>query len=144
MHMRLDQSRCAALSGLAAALLFFSCGVRAHAEQIDCSDAKSTVEMNYCADKDYQAADLALNAAYRDAIEQIKSRNLEEPYDAGHFETAMRGAQRAWVAYRDADCKDLTAQEWSGGSGTSSAVLGCMTEKTILRTKELKDRYGVR
>ena len=57
------------------------------------------------------------------------------------FEEAMRKSQRAWVAFRDADCKELAAQYWAGGTGTTSAVLGCMTEKTVQRTKELKDLY---
>ncbi len=75
-------------------------------------------------------------------LASTKTRDLEKPYDAKSFEAAMRAAQRAWIAYRDADCKDLTAQEWSGGTGTTSAVLGCMTEKTMQRTKDLKERYG--
>lgn len=110
--------------------------------EIDCANAASTVEMNFCADKDYQAADKALNAAYSIAVASIRTRDMEKPYDAASFEEALRNAQRAWVAYRDTDCKDLVAQEWAGGSGTSSAVLGCMTEKTIQRTKELKERYA--
>jgi len=113
----------------------------ADAETIDCANAASTAEMNFCADKDYQAADKALNAAYANAVAFIRTRNMEKPYDAASFEEAMRNAQRTWVAYRDADCKELVAQEWAGGSGTSAAALGCMTEKTIQRTKELKDRY---
>jgi hypothetical protein len=32
--------------------------------------------------------------------------------------------------------------EWSGGTGTSSAVLGCMTELTKARAKDLAERYG--
>ncbi|HET6388058.1 lysozyme inhibitor LprI family protein [Hyphomicrobium sp.] len=115
----------------------------AHAES-DCADAASTVEINVCFDKEYQAADKALNAAYEAAIAYIRTQTGEKPYDAASFEAAMRNAQRAWVAYRDADCKDLVAQEWSGGSGTTSAILGCMTEKTVQRTKELKDRFTER
>jgi uncharacterized protein YecT (DUF1311 family) len=114
----------------------------AQAQNIDCANASSTVEMNFCADKDFQAADKALNETYEAAVASTKTRDLEKPYDAKSFEAAMRAAQRAWIAYRDADCKDLTAQEWSGGTGTTSAVLGCMTEKTMQRTKDLKERYG--
>ncbi|MBS0233508.1 MAG: DUF1311 domain-containing protein [Proteobacteria bacterium] len=113
----------------------------AAAQNIDCNQASSTVEMNFCADKDYQAADKALNAAYATALKYIRSRDLEKPYDAKSFETALKNAQRAWVSYRDADCKDLVAQEWSGGTGTTSAILGCMTEKTMQRTKDLKERF---
>lgn len=114
----------------------------AHAQNIDCANATSTVEMNFCAEKDFNAADKTLNAAYEAALASIKGRDLEKPYDAKSFEAALRASQRAWLAYRDAYCKDLIAQEWSGGSGTTSASLGCMTEKTMRRTKELKERYG--
>jgi uncharacterized protein YecT (DUF1311 family) len=114
------------------------------AEEVDCANASSTAEINFCAEKDFDAADKALNSAYEAALARIRTRDLEKPYDAQSFEEAMRSAQRAWVAFRDADCKDLTAQEWAGGSGTSAAVLGCMTDKTIARTKELKERFGDR
>jgi uncharacterized protein YecT (DUF1311 family) len=127
---------------LLALALAFIFAPTARAEEIDCANASSTVEMNFCADKDFAAADKALNAAYEAALASTKTRDLEKPYDAKNFGDAMRAAQRAWVAYRDADCKGLVAQEWGGGSGTSAAVLGCMTEKTMERTKELKDRYG--
>lgn len=108
-------------------------------DPIDCAKAESTVEMNFCADKEYQAADKALNAAYASALKFTRARNLEKPYDAKSFEEALRGAQRAWIAYRDADCKDVVAQVWTNGTGATSAILQCMTDKTQRRTKELKD-----
>lgn len=112
------------------------------AEEVDCVNASSTAEMNFCSEKDFQSADKELNRTYEVVVRSVKSRGLDKPYDAQSFEEALRVSQRAWVAFRDADCKGLTAQEWSGGSGTSSAVLGCMTEKTLQRTKELKERFG--
>lgn len=108
-------------------------------EPIDCAKAESTVEINFCADKEYQAADKALNAAYASALKVTRARNLEKPYDAKSFEEALRGSQRAWIAYRDADCKDVMAQVWTNGTGATSAILGCMTDKTLRRTKELKE-----
>jgi uncharacterized protein YecT (DUF1311 family) len=111
-------------------------------EAIDCNQAKSTVEINFCVDKDYQAADKALNEAYATTLKSVRSRDMEAPYDAKSFETALKNAQRAWVAYRDADCKELVPQEWAGGTGTTAAVLGCMIDKSNARIKELKDRYS--
>jgi uncharacterized protein YecT (DUF1311 family) len=113
----------------------------AHAQTIDCANAASTVEMNFCAEKEFDDADKSLNSAYATALKFVKERNLEKPHDAKSFEDALRASQRAWLAYRDADCKDLVAQEWSGGTGTTAASLECMTAKTVARTKDLKDRY---
>jgi uncharacterized protein YecT (DUF1311 family) len=104
---------------------------------IDCAKAASTVEINVCTDNAYQAADQDLNNAYGAALERVRARKQPKPYDTASYEAAFVAAQIAWTGYRDAQCKDLTAQEWSGGSGTTSAILSCMTEKTLARTKEL-------
>ena len=66
------------------------------------------------------------------------------PYSAQAWETELRTSQRAWIAFRDADCKGLVPMEWSGGTGTSYAVLGCMTALTKARTEALAERYGRR
>jgi uncharacterized protein YecT (DUF1311 family) len=130
------------LPPLAACALLLTGAPAARAEEkIDCANAQTTVEMNYCSEQDFEAADKDLNQQYDKALAYIAESNLEKPYDPKSWTEAMRAAQRAWVAYRDADCKDLMPMEWSGGTGTSSAVMGCMTEKTIARTKELKERY---
>lgn len=112
--------------------------ISAQAQKIDCENASSTVEMNFCAEKDFKAADKDLNVAYANAVAFIKERKLDKPYDFKSFEEALRTAQRTWLAYRDSDCKDLIAQEWSGGSGTAAASLECMTAKTIERTRNSK------
>lgn len=122
-------------------LIAATSAAEARPKNINCAKAESTVEMTYCADRDFIAADKSLNSTYRRAIRKTRERDLDEPYDARHYEGAMRKAQRAWVGYRDADCKYLKAQEWSGGTGTSAAVLGCMTEKTTSRTRELQERF---
>lgn len=113
-------------------------------DAIDCANANSTVEMNFCSDKAFDEADAKLNAVYQNVLAQIAKSDLEKPYDRASWEAAMREAQRAWVAFRDADCKGAVPMEWSGGTGTSAAVSGCMTEKTETRAKELSERYDVK
>ena len=108
---------------------------------IDCDKAVATAELNACADKELAKADAELNTVYAKVRARISKTEADPPYDAKSFEEALRKSQRAWVAYRDADCKDLVPMSWTGGSGTSGEVLGCLTSKTKARTKDLAERY---
>ena len=129
---------------LIAMLLLFSAGARAgdEEENIDCENIRNTVESNFCADKDLQSADTKLNALYKQVLTQISEDSLEKPYDRKTWENALRESQRAWMSFRDLDCKGVVPLEWSGGTGTTAAVLICLKEKTETRTKELSERYG--
>jgi uncharacterized protein YecT (DUF1311 family) len=116
--------------------------VSAGQPRINCAKAYTTYEMNMCADRDYRSADAKLNRAYKDAQAQTRDRDLEKPYSSKEWKASLRSSQRDWIKHRDSDCKGLVPQEWSGGSGTTVAVLSCMTDKTVVRTNELKSRYG--
>lgn len=127
-----------------ALLALFAASLPARADDpIDCAEQNTTVEMNFCADEDFKASDAKLNAVYKKVLAQIGDSDLEKPYDRASWESALRESQRAWVAFRDADCKGAVPMEWSGGTGTTSAVLGCMTAKTDARTKDLAERYNL-
>jgi uncharacterized protein YecT (DUF1311 family) len=125
-------------------LLLSSTGTRAgeDEENINCEDIRNTVESNFCADKDFQRADAKLNEIYKKVLAQISEAGLEKPYDRHSWENALREGQRAWITFRDLDCKGAVPMEWSGGTGTTAAVLICMKEKTETRIKELEERYG--
>ncbi|MEQ1715382.1 MAG: lysozyme inhibitor LprI family protein [Hyphomicrobium sp.] len=110
-------------------------------EAIDCANAMATVEMNACAEKLLEKADAALNETYKKALTAVPEMAGEKPYDAKGWEEALRASQRAWVAFRDAECNNHVAMFWTGGSGATADILGCMTDKTEARTKELKARY---
>ena len=122
-------------------LVLVSVSARAEEPVIDCSNAMATVELNFCSEKELDKADADLNAAYKKVLGFIAKSDGENPYDAKSWETALRESQRAWVAFRDADCKGLIPMSWSGGTGATGAVLGCMSEKTKARTKELSELY---
>lgn len=107
----------------------------------NCEDADSTPAMNRCAEEAFDTADAELNEVYGKALRAIADRNMDKPYDSATWEVLFRASQRAWIAFRDADCGELIAQEWSGGTGTTYAMFSCKTVKTEARSKELTERY---
>jgi uncharacterized protein YecT (DUF1311 family) len=109
-----------------------------------CAEALSTAAMNRCADAEFSKADADLNAVYQKALASIPEFAGDPPWDAKSWEEALRTSQRAWVAFRDAECDKHVAMFWTNGSGATVDILGCKTEKTEQRTKELKDRYESR
>lgn len=131
-------------SGIYCAVVMMTCSVAALADEapkINCENATATVELNFCAERDFDAADAELNKVYAEALKAIPDMATEAPYDAKGWEAALRASQRAWVAYRDAECNDHVAMFWTGGSGATSDIIGCKEEMTRARTKELKERY---
>jgi uncharacterized protein YecT (DUF1311 family) len=110
-------------------------------EAINCDTAVATHELNACEEKALDAADAEMNAVYKKVLAFIAKSGTEKPYDSKSWEDALRASQRAWVAFRDADCKGLIPMSWTGGTGTTGAVLGCMLAKTKARTKDLQELY---
>lgn len=107
---------------------------------VDCANATTQSDLNICAYRDYQAADGALNPAYRKALTaaQETDRQIGE-YDekAVGAVDALKKAQRAWIPYRDGQCA-LAGFAARGGSMEPMLVSGCLAELTAKRTEELK------
>jgi len=117
------------------------------AEEYHCSDPQAQMEMNMCAQLDFEAADRELNAAYRAAVQSAQeadreyariesaaggSRNTEPGEEA-----TLREAQRAWVSFRDAQCR-MESFEARGGSMQPMLDSGCRAALTRARTAELR------
>jgi uncharacterized protein YecT (DUF1311 family) len=109
--------------------------------EIDCENPQYQVEMNFCAGKEYDAADAALNAQWKLTVAEIKRRDkdIDRSYDSQPtgYDTLL-AAQRAWIAYRDQHC--LSASFIARG-GTMAPMLlsGCMARLTKERTAELEE-----
>jgi len=112
--------------------------------RVDCGDIRNTYESNVCSERRLAEVDRRLNDVYKRVLDHIARDGGDKPYDPASWTESMKVAQRAWVAFRDADCKGVVPMEWSGGTGTTAAVLGCMITKTEARTRELEERYDVR
>ena len=90
------------------------------------SHAQTQSEMNQSANVDYKKADAELNKSYRDVFNKLDASG----------KTDLKAAQNAWIKYRDLDCKFQSGGA-AGGSVQAMVVAGCLTGKTIARTKEL-------
>jgi uncharacterized protein YecT (DUF1311 family) len=108
----------------------------------NCADPQSNLEMKLCAKIELERADAELNKIYAEAIasarESYRSMRGEPGYDKmPDSEAVLRKAQRAWIAFRDANC-DHQYQIYYGGSHASLAYLLCKSDMTKARVKELK------
>ncbi len=122
----------------------------------NCDDPMVQQEMNWCAGQDYAAADAELNAQWKTTAAIMKERDTGMEADfgpidpvtpredaaarmayIGHFQTLLE-AQRAWLSYRDAQCR-LEGYSFLGGSAQPMIISGCLARLTRQRTQELRD-----
>lgn len=98
----------------------------AYAQAVDCADAETQVAMNLCADRSFKAADAELNRTYKALEQKVTTPGLAK----------LKAAQRAWIAYRDAQC----AFEGAGtedGSVHAMVVSSCREGLTRAQTRQL-------
>ncbi|WP_460152191.1 lysozyme inhibitor LprI family protein [Pseudomonas sp. S2_B07] len=97
---------------------------------VDCDNATDQATMNQCAAQQNAAADKELNALYQ----QITTRLQAEP----ERKKLLVGAQRAWVAFRDAECK-FSASGVEGGSVYPLIYSSCTTDLTKARVQTFRN-----
>ena len=88
---------------------------------------QSTAGMIDCIGTEWEAQDARLNRAYKGAL-----KRLELPRQ----KAALQKAQRAWIAFRDADCASLYDQDWGTISRVEAA--SCRLDRTARRADELE------
>jgi uncharacterized protein YecT (DUF1311 family) len=121
---------------LAAALV--GVPVIAMAQSVDCSRAVAQVELTYCAEQSWKAADVDLNEAYRLARERMRQIDAALPPSERGAEMMLRDAQRSWVPFRDAACA-AEGYMMHGGSAEPMVNYGCRARLTRQRTSDLRD-----
>lgn len=94
---------------------------------LESPDGQSTAGMVQCAAAELEVQDKALNAAYRDLVSDMNARQKAN----------LVKAQRAWIAFRDADCQARYDPDW-GTLSTINANM-CMLRRTVERTIELEE-----
>ena len=94
----------------------------------DCPD-QSQQGLNRCANAAYQKADEALNGAYKTILRRLK--------DDAATAKLLVAAQKAWIAFRDAECA-FADSENAGGSIYPMVYAECLERLTEARTSALR------
>jgi uncharacterized protein YecT (DUF1311 family) len=96
-----------------------------------CDNPSTQSDMTYCADWQFKKDDAGLNDVYG----RLKESYAKIPA----AKTALTKAQRAWVTFRDAECKlESTGEE--GGSAQPMVYSQCLSRLTTLRTEQIQKR----
>lgn len=118
------------------ALLVLSIASSAHA--LDCKDPLTTLEMNECAARELQQIETRLNKAYKAALARIAT--TDTPADIQlEMKKSLVTAQRAWVTFRDNECRYVYLAN-IGGTIRTLEHIGCMRTHAIRRIEELGGR----
>lgn len=124
----------------AAALLFLTGGAAGPAfadDAPDCKAPQTQADMTICAGKDHDKADKDLNAAYQKLRKQLADRDKTADASSKGATDALVTAQRAWVAFRDANCA-LSGFQARGGSMEPMLIASCLADMSSKRAEELK------
>ena len=103
----------------------------------DCKAPQTQADMTICAGKDYEKADKQLNAEYQKLRKLLTERDKAADADGKGATDALVTAQRAWVAFRDANC-GLSGFQARGGSMEPMLISSCLADMSRKRADELK------
>lgn len=118
------------LSSLATLMLAAPLFVSTARAADDCANAQDQATMNECAGKDFNAADKKLNDAYKQIEGRLK--------DDAASKKLLVDAQRAWIAFRDAECNFQGGPRAEAGSMYPMVVASCQAALTNGRLKDLQ------
>ncbi|MCZ0899866.1 lysozyme inhibitor LprI family protein [Microcoleus sp. HI-ES] len=97
------------------------------AQQPNCKNPQTTLDMNMCSSQEFEAADKKLNQVYKQLQAKISSRQKQR----------LTVAQRTWIKFRDEKC-DYAKGQFEGGSLAASTYGYCRARVTQERIKDLE------
>jgi uncharacterized protein YecT (DUF1311 family) len=107
-----------------ALLMFLACCAPALA--LDCRHQTTEGDARACSGQRLHTADAKLNQTYSALMTRFTPAS----------QALLRGSERAWVAYRDAQCR-MVSSGVEGGSAQPMVAANCLADLTEGRLKEL-------
>ena len=105
--------------------------------QDPCLTQRNTIEINACGQKQFEQSDRSLNQVYQSLLKKFSDKDTPDSQNSV-VKQYLVNAQRAWVTFRENDCKAIYTYN-EGGTIRTIAYLGCMTQHAAQRTKDLKE-----
>jgi uncharacterized protein YecT (DUF1311 family) len=106
-----------------------------------CRDKTSNVELTQCMAEFAAKVDRDLNALWPRVLASIDAASHLTKSQRADWRAKLTAAQKHWIAFKTADCREPVGYEWFGGTGMSSAVSTCLAKHTLDRLNDLKARY---
>jgi uncharacterized protein YecT (DUF1311 family) len=102
-----------------------------------CWDTATTqLDMDDCAEKDYETADTELNAVYTQTVAAAAAGTNWA--DGPTLKATLETAEKGWIAFRDADCDFAGNAQAEGGTMEPMLETQCGTDRTHERTRWLR------
>jgi len=98
-----------------------------------CGDRPNQTAMTMCQKAAADVADAEMSWTWVKVKAKMQAADRAE---AGNV-AALLASQRAWLAFRDAECR-IESYEWRGGSMQAYTENQCLTEVTKARTRQLR------
>lgn len=102
----------------------------ASARADECTNATTQQAMTHCAAQKYKKADAALNTVYQQVRQRLK--------DDAEQTQRLVDAQKAWLVFRDAECKFVSRPGPDAGSVSDMNLADCLASLTAKRSADFK------
>jgi uncharacterized protein YecT (DUF1311 family) len=110
------------------AIFYFGAARAASREPEACSESRTQLELNECAERGWKEADRQLAEFESGYMKRLEAQQL----------SLYQSAQAAWVAYRQATC-EFESIGVLGGSAYPEAFADCMASKARSKLQELRE-----
>ena len=100
---------------------------------LDAPSGETTAGMIACTSRELALWDALLNTAYTDMMATLERTGADSRREA------LRAAQRAWIGFRDAECRQQALQ-FEGGTLARVIHVSCVNDLTARRALALRDQ----
>ena len=108
----------------------------------ECAKLADTYDINICEKRQFEQAERALNVQWKLSLAAMRRRDagIQDPRSVPPtFTQALISAQRAWLQFRDANCR-VWGYRMRGGTAQPAREMACEISMTLERIHELRDQ----